>query len=255
MNRYGQTIVAWGTSAAPALFTGITTDYSYRDQKTRQLDEDMVGDNRALIQHSHKADISFSAKVTDGSTDFLDLSTGAAITIAGIDAGIVLARRTVERWELQQQKKCSVEATHYPDMVQEDPDAAGITATAFTPTPQTALASLIFPGGKLIYGTVGLGHAAGIVHMLQVTQELTITEDDPDPAGTILGATAHGYLRSIELNILAKAAIPAVGSVLTLTGAPANTALYRIETAEEAFREKRGMMYTVGAVWIPPFAA
>ncbi len=253
MNRYGQAIT-WGTASAPHLFTGESNDYSYRDNKTRQLDMDEAGDNRALILHSRKAEISFSAKVSVGSTDFLDLSAGAAIVISGLDTGTVLCRRASERWALLQPKVASIQATHYPDLVQATPDLAGVALTAFTPAGQTQ-SGLVFPGGVIIYSTVGLTHASGVVHMVELNQELQITEDEPSPAGTILGATTHGYLRTLGLDLLATAAAPANGSVLTLTGAPSHAADYRIEEVETRYTVLRGKMYALKAVWIPPLSA
>jgi hypothetical protein len=248
MERYGQTLIAWSTVAAPHPFTGTCTSYSYNESLQRLLDEDEAGGNRALIQHSHKAAISFEAKVTDSSTDFLDLSAGAALTITGIATGVVLASRAVERWALGQPKTASVQATHYPDMATGGGAAAGIVNSAYTPT--QALSFVL--GGKLIYGTSGLTQASGVVHGLTLTQELTIVEDAPSPAGTILGAVATGYLRTIQLDILATSTIPAVGTKLVLGGSLAMGSDYQVETAEPKYESKRGMMYSVGAVWIPP---
>ncbi len=249
MNRYGQTIT-WSTIAAPHLFTGHCTAYSYADAATRQPMDDEAGDNVAIALHSRKADLNFSAEITSQSTDFLDLSTGAAIVVDGL-ANTVLVSRAVETWRLGQRKTASITATHYPDMVQADPDLAGVELDAVTPAAQAQ--AFVFPGGVLIYGTAGLGHASGVVHALTIEQQLTITEDDPSPAGTILGAASHGYMRTIKLELLATGAIPAVKSVLALTGAPAHAADYRIERAEQIFASKRGKMFSIDAVWIPPF--
>ncbi len=255
MNRYGQSIT-WSALAAPHLFTGDCTAYSYEDATTRQPMEDEAGDHAALALHSRKAGLSFEAEIRDDSTDFLDLSAGAAITVSGIAAGVVLASRAVETWRLGQRKTAGVTATHFPDMVLGSGAAAGTELDAFTPD-QSAL-GIVFPGAKLIYGTQGLGHAAGILHGLTLTQELTITEDDPSPIGTILGAAAHGYLRTIALELLispTSAALPAVRSVLALTGAPAHAGGYRIEKVGQKWASKRGKMLDVTAVWIPPFSA
>jgi hypothetical protein len=251
MQRYGQTLIAWSTVAAPHLFTGTCTAYSYGEQLQRLLDEDEAGENRALIQHSHKAAVNFEAKVTDGSTNFLDLSAGASITIAGINTGVVLASRAVERWTLNQPKTASVQATHYPDMAAGAGAAAGITNSAYTPV--QALAFVL--GGKIVYGTSGLTQASGVIHGLTLTQELTIVEDEPSPAGTILGAVGTGYLRTIQLEILATAAAPVVGAQLVLGGGLAMGSDYQVETAEPKYTSKRGLMYSVGAVWIPPLTA
>ncbi len=251
MNRYGQAIT-WSTPTAPHPFSGICTAYSLRDALTRQLIDDEGGDNVALVLHSSKAELSFSAKVTSDSTDFLDLSAGASITVTGINSGIVLCRRAVERWVLQQPKTASIEATVYPDIVQAGPVAAGTDLDAFTPD-QSAL-TIVHPGAIIIYGTFALGHASGVLHELTLTQELDITEDEPSPAGTILGAATHGYKRTIELLLLSKAAAPAKGSVLALTGAPSHAADFLIESVETRFAEKRGKMYSISAVWIPPLS-
>lgn len=251
-NRYGQTIT-WSTPTAPHPFSGVCTRYSYRDARTRQLDDDEAGDFRALIQHSQKAALEFEAKITEDSTDFLDLSAGAKITVSGIASGTVLCSRAVERWALGQSKTASITATHYPDITGGAGASAGVALDAFTPD-QSAL-GIVTPSGVLKYGTYGLGHAVGIVHGLTITQELQIAEDDPSPAGTILGATSHGYLRTIELLLLATGAIPATGSTLALTGAPDHAADYKIENAELRFQHKGGKMYQINAVWIPPFTA
>ena len=264
MNHYGQSIT-WGTVAAPHLFTGVCTGYSYREGRQRQLDDDEAGELRVLIQHSRKAEISFDAKVTDESDDFLDLSGGAAITITGVNPpGLVLVRRAVERWSLGQPKTASVQATFYPDITENTTPLAD-TLSAFTPDQSAFFGAtplsqaIITPGNKLIYGTRGMTMpgtpAIGIIHELEISQELTIAEDEVSPAGTILGAATHGYLRTIRLRLLATGAIPTSGSELTINSAPNHAADYRIESAEVSFASRRGKMFDISAVWIPPFTA
>ncbi|HSI10720.1 MAG TPA: hypothetical protein VK961_01690 [Chthoniobacter sp.] len=254
MNHYGQTIT-WGTLSAPHPFAGTCTSYSYRAQLQRQLDADESGDNRALIQHSKKAEISFEARITDASQDFLDLSAGAAITLTGVTGGGILCTRAIERWALGQPKTASIQATHYPDMSLSSP-AAAATIDAFTPN-QTGL-GVITPGGKLIYGTYGLTSSGGIVQRLEISQQLQITEDAPAPDGTIPGAASHGYLRTIAMDLLitSSSGLPTVGGELNLTaaGSMSNIAHYRVESVETKFAEKRGKMISVTALWIPPFA-
>ena len=253
MNRYGQ-VITWSTVAAPHPFSGTLTNYGYRDVFSRLTDDDEAGDLRAIIQHSRKSALSFDAKVTEATTDLLDLSSGAAITVSGVTGGLILASRVVERWVLQQQKTVSVQATHYPDMTHTGtPVAAGTDLDAFTPD-QSAL-SIVHPGGSLIFSTYGLSHAAGVVHELEISQELEITEDDPSPAGTIVGAASHGYKRSLRLMLLAKSTRPLPGSTLVLTGAPDHAADFLIESSDEVWAKQRGKMYEVSGIWIPPFSA
>jgi len=251
MNRYGQSIT-WGPLSAPKLFTGQTRDYSIRDSLTKQLIADMSGDYMAMVLHSQKSDINFEAMVTETSTDFLDLSTAAAIAVSGIQAGVVLCRRAVETWRLMQPKVASVQATHYPDMVAANPALAG-KLSAMTPD-QSGL-GIVYPGQKLIYGTFGMTHAAGIVHGLTIEQILEITEDDPSPDGQLLGAATHGYQRTIKLDLLATGPIPVSGSVLTLVGAPGHASDYRITDAGVQFVDQRGKMFSIEAAWIPALTA
>lgn len=249
-NRHGQAIT-WGTTTAPHIFTGKCTSYSYRKMLQRQVHDDEAGENVAITLHSKKAEVSFSAEVTSGSTDFLDLTGSAAlIVVAGVTGGSLLASRVVETWRLQQRKTAQITATHYPDFTSTGSSAA-INASAFTPD-QSGI-GINYPGGLLIYGTYGVTHGQGVVHGLTIEQQLTIAEDDPSPAGTILGAQTHGYMRTIQLDLLATGTIPDVGTVLTFTAGPANSADYRIESAEIRFEDKRGKMFAIGGVWIPPF--
>lgn len=248
MNHIGQAIT-WGTVAAPHLFTGKCTSYTARDAATRQMFDDEAGDNTAFILHSRKTEINFGAEITSGSVDFLDISAGAVVTVTGIASGIVAVSRAVETWRLQQRKTAQISATWFPDMTQAGPQTAG-TLTSFTPD-QSGL-GITHPGGTQIWGTYGITHSVGIVHGLTIEQQLTLAEDEVSPAGTILGVKPIGYLRTIQLELLATGAIPAVGATLTLATGPANTANYVIESAEVAFADKRGKMFNIGAVWIPP---
>lgn len=252
MNRYGQSIT-WGPLSAPALFTGDVMSYSYKEQVSEQELETGGSDITAIALHSHKAELNYEAEVTSASTNFLDLSSGAAISVSGISTGIILATKAIEKWSLGKRKTASVQATHYPDITQTSPVSAGTNLSAFTPD-QTSL-GIVQPGGEVIYGTYGITHAAGIVHELTMTQELKITEDDPSPDGKILGAASHAYKRTISLLILATAAIPTVSSALTFTASPANTSNYLITSAELKLERAKGKMYSVEAIWIPPFGA
>lgn len=251
MNRYGQQIT-WGPLSAPRLFTGVTRDYSYRDSVTKQLIQDMAADHMAMVLHSKKGDINFEAMVTDASADFLDLSGGAAITVSGIATGMTLVRRAVEIWRLGQPKMANIQATHYPHMT----GAAGTPAgTMSAVTPEQGGLSIVYPGQKLVYSTAGLTHASGIVHGLTLEQSLQITEDEPSPDGEILGAASHAYERTIKLELLATADIPAVDTVLAIGGAPNHANSYRITGANQQFYTEKGKMYVIEAAWIPAFAA
>lgn len=257
-SRYGQSIT-WGTVNAPRPFTGTCTRWSYKEQVQRFLDDDEAGDNRAMVLHSRKYNWGFDAKVTDTSTDFLDLSSGAAVAITAnlgepVTGGVILCNRASEDWQLGQAKKVSAGGIHYPDMTQASPTLAGNATSAFVPDP--ASLGIAYPGSKLIWGTFGLAHGAGIVHGLTITQELQLAEDDMSPAGTILGVTAHGYLRTIRLKLLVppSATIPLARATLAFTTSPAITraANYKIEEVEQMREDKRGKMLDIGAVWIPP---
>lgn len=256
--HYGQNI-KYGVLGAPTLFTGDNMSFSYRDTVTPDELEDGGSDIVALALHSRKGEINFSGEVTSDTDDFLDLSAGAAIAVVGtpggiaLDAGFILAYEAVEEWSLLQRKQCSVRAYHYPDGGTPGGTSAG-ALNAFTPSQSL---DFLFPGNTLIYSTAGITHTAGLVHQLRLTQSLTITDDEHSPDGKILGAFSSGYKRAISLLLLCKpqdAAIPAVRSVLTLSGAPAHAANYRVTSAEARMERKKGMMYSIEATWIPTFA-
>ena len=252
MNRYGQAIT-WGTLSAPRMFTGQTRSFSVRDALTKKLFTDMVGDNIAAALTGSKAEINFEAMVTEGSTDFLDLSEGAAVALSGFSTGVVLASRAFETWRIGEAKTAGVTATWFPDIVQASPTAPGVLS-AFTPE-QSGLDNIVMPGGKLIYSTVGMTHSTGVMHGLTIEQLLQITPDDESPEGKILGAATHGYQRTISLDLLATGSAPAKGSVLSLTGAPSHASNYRITDVNKTYEDQRGMMFNISAFWISGFAS
>ncbi|MEO7933204.1 MAG: hypothetical protein ABIT76_08615 [Chthoniobacterales bacterium] len=253
MQRYGQSLV-FGTATVPDIFTGSVLSYSLRNAVTRQLIPDGNGDNTALALHSAKGELNFEVQVTDGSTNFLDLSTGGRVVVSTLTSGTVLATRAVETWALGQDKRASLAASYYPDFVDTTGALAGTDLNALTPEQTLAF---VFPGSKIVYGTAGLGHASGVVHGVTIEQQLSITDDEPSPVGTILGATTHGYLRMIRLDLLASptVAAPAVQSELIITGAPDHMAGHRIEASEFRFATLKGKRYLVNSIWIPGMVA
>jgi len=256
-NHYGQ-LITYGVLGAPALFTGDNMSFGYSDKVTADELEDGGSDIAAMALHSRKGELSFDGEVTDGTTDFLDLSTGARIVVTGspggidLSGGIILAHEAVEEWSLLKRKRCSVRATHYPDAPADATGAAGVALDAFEPD-QSAI-DFLFPGGTLIYSTVGFTHASGLIHQVKLTQTLQLTDDEPSPDGKILGAFSSGYKRTLSLLLLAKpanAVIPEPRSVLTITGAPDRMANFRVISAEPKLERKKGMMFSIEASWIP----
>ncbi len=255
--HYGQDIT-YGVLGAPALFTGDKMSFSYSDKVTEDDLEDGGSEFAAMALHSRKGDLSFEGEVTSASTDFLDLSAGARIVVTGTPGGIdlspgfILAHEAVEEWDLLKRKRCSVRATHYPEAPASAAAAAGTGLSAFVPD-QSSI-DFLFPGNTLTYSTVGFTHAQGLVHQVKLTQTLQITDDEPSPDGKILGAFASGYKRTLSLLLLAKpssAVIPEARSVLTITGAPARMANFRVISAEPRMERKKGMMFSIEAAWIP----
>lgn len=256
-NHYGQSI-QYGVLGAPALFTGDNMSFSYRDQVTKDLLEGGGSDHAAMALHSRKGDLSFEGEVTSGSTDFLDLSSGGRIVVAGTPGGIdlspgfILAHEAVEEWNLLKRKRASVRAYHYPEAPSDATGAAGVAENAFVPD-QSSI-DFLFPGNTLIYSTVGFTHASGLIHQLRLSQSLQVTDDDPSPDGKLLGAFTSGYERIISLLLLGKpsdAAIPEPRSVLTITGAPTRMQNFRVISAEPRFERKKGLMFSIEAAWIP----
>lgn len=255
MARYGYSLhLGWGLTSAPRLCAGIATSLRYDLHDQEQIDKGEDGTKRALIVHSTTADISFAAKVTSASTDFLDLSsTAAAITVTGapIEAGgVILVSEAVERWMQGVPKTVSISSTHFLDLDLNGGPAVVNTLSAFTPDQSTL--AIVTPGDSLIYDTFGMGHASGVLHSLTLTQRLELKPDKPSPDGRILGVQVVGFERRFEAAILAKAAAPALRSTLALTGdAPTHAGGFQILRVATAFDEEVGAMYTLGGLWIP----
>jgi hypothetical protein len=248
--RYGQDI-DWGTVNAPQLFTGECINYSYSPRATEQMIRGAAGGNIAMAVHSDQADFRFSAKVTAASTDFLDLSAGAAVAISGIETGIALAADAEEVWRSLTEKTASVSGIHFPFMVQETgtPAAPG-TLSAVSPAQDNL--DILLPGATLPYSTYSLGHDAGVVYALTLRQSLTIKPDRPSPDGKILGAQAYGYMRSISLELVADklSAPPAIRSVLAITNAPTHATGYIVTGAGTIWETETEKMFSVRASWI-----
>lgn len=259
--HYGQDIT-YGVLGAPTLFTGDNMSFSYDAEDTKDNLEDGGSDFGAMALHSRKASLSFEGEVTNDSTDFLDLSSGARIVVEGspgdidLSPGFILAQEAVEEWNLLRRKRASVRATHYPEAPASAVGAAGAALSAFVPD-QSAI-DFLFPGNTMIYSTVGFTHAAGLIHQVRLTQTLQITDDEPSPDGKLLGAFSSGYERTISLLLLGKpsdTALPEPRSVLTITGAPTRMQNFRVIKSGLRMARKKGMMFQIDAAWIPPFAA
>lgn len=250
MNRYGQQLT-WGTISAPHAFTGVCTSYSEAAVNTRQLEPDEAQDHAALILHSPKTNINFEARITNGSTDFLDITNGQLVAVDGL-TGTLLVARCWERWALGQPKTAGCAIVKYDDFPSTTSPAEATTLDAFTPAAQSL--TIVTPDAVLVYGTKGITHGSGVVHEVYCEQSVTIDEDEPSPDGLIKGCATYGYMRTIRVQLLATGAAPTRGATLTLSGAPSHATGYKIENVEKMYRPRKGMMYSVSGIWIPPMA-
>jgi len=249
MHNYG-TVITWSTVSAPKPFGGIAENYSYKDAYQEERIPGENGSTAALILRLRKGDISFDSTATDESTDFLDLSSGAGITVSGLSAGVVICTEAVEKWTKGEAKNLALKATHYPNITGSGP-AAG-TLAANTPT-QSGL--IIHPNAKVIWGTTGLSHTAGNVESLTLTQKWEVKEHDN---GMQYDAVrVENFERRINLDILcvgANPAPPALDSVLVVAGAPAHAGNMVVVNHEIKWAKGREKMFTVEAMWLASLA-
>ena len=256
MNNYGQ-LVTFSTGSAPHLCSGTCRNFRAGDKFANQIEEGEDFSILASMLHSRQVDFSFDVTFTNTSTDFPDLSSGSAIVLTALNTetalfgaatgGTSLMSRAVETWRIGQAKTGGITGTYFPDCVQGSPAAAG-TLTAVTPT--QSLAGL-HPASKLVWGTSGLTHGAGVVHGLTLTQELAL---DPDPVsedGKIKGVRTGNYMRRIALEIMAltSGTAPTNGATLIITGAPSHASGYRLENVEQTREIKGRKMYSANAFW------
>lgn len=252
MQLYGASLI-WGSASAPQPATCILESCDYKMSSQVHHEPDGAGDNAASALFRKKAGISFAGTITDGTIDLPDLSVGALIgmTHAAIVGGIVLCSSLIEEWGIDQPKKFSGAATHYPDATAGSGENAGTLDGTFAQT-----GPLIHPAAKLVWSTQGLTSALGTVQRLRIEQSLSLTEPPTDPL-KITAVVAHAYMRKITLEVLAlpNATLPANDSVLTVTGAPSHGAGAIISDSGWKWKRADGAMIEVEAFWHPGIAA
>jgi hypothetical protein len=250
MNTYGESIT-WSMDAFTGPITGDAQNYSYRAAYSDYMSPGQDGAHAAMVLHGHKGEISFESLISPDTDNIPNLSLGARIAISAISAGLVLCRSVSESWRDRQSKSVSLSASHYPAITAGTGAEPGAIA-GFTPADQAGIS--IYPAGRVIWSTIGLGHTSGKIRAFTIDQSLEIAEET-DPLGAYCAVATHSYQRSITLEILSTGTRPALDTILTVTGAPAHASGYAITSSEEMLRLRQGKLYRVEAMWIPAMAA
>lgn len=254
MIYFGRT-TQFGTTDAPALFTGDLKLWVYTDELQARHDTDGDGEIVSSTLHGRKCTWRLEGEVTNASTDFLDLSSGPEVALSGAEllaGGRTFCTRAVETWRLGARKTIAASGVHYPDMGAGGSGDAG-TLSAFTPA-QGGL-GIVYPVGGIVEGVYGLTHAQGLVNELVLTQEGQLTESPETAEGDIVAAAWHGFMRTINLKLLAVDGLPPeTGGVLTITGAPAHAANFRITRAVKTLATLKDAAFDVDAFWHPGLA-
>ena len=246
---YGSKQLVWGTASFPHLFTGVSEDYSYKESMRQNEIDGEAGDIDAFVWDQLAADIGFSARVTSDSTDFLDLSGGQLIAVDSVTGGFILASEAVEKWTLGQKKTASLKARHYPNTTNSIGGPSAGVLSAYTPATGSPGAGVIMsPAGKVVWSTAGLTVDYGIVADMTLTQRVTLTEET-DETGDICAIISSKYMRTIDLGITATGDRPAVGTILSISGAPAHAVGYQITSSELAGRIGDKKAYRLSAIW------
>lgn len=256
MQIYGKPIT-WGTASFPKLFTGVTEDFSYKEAMRQSEEPDENSEIDAFIWDNLVADIDFSARITSGSTNFLDLSTGLkiAITNDAITGGFVLCSEAIEKWTLGAKKTASLKARHYPNTTDVVGGPSAGTLSAYTPgTGSPGSGVIVRPAGKVLWSTSGLSVTYGTVAELSLAQRWTLKEED-DGDGNIGTIIASKYMRTIDLKVTATGDRPPVGTILSIDGAPAHAVGYQITRSELIGRIEDKKAYQLSAVWATCLAA
>lgn len=252
MQNYGKQI-KWSTVGAPNPAGGLCENYSYQDRVTQDDHEADNGDHAATVIHDRQGSISFATKLTDDATvPVMADNAGCKIAITGIATGGVLLSQVVESWALKAPRRLQVSATHYPDLTAGGSDvAADLTAIDEITTPP-----IVFPGGRLAWGTKGVSSALGIVQGLTITQSVRHSPESEE--GKIVCCITSLFQMSFQLQVLALAAAvrPATGQELALTAAPGRfkTGNFIVD-ASERYRGAAGTIFDITARWAPSLAA
>ena len=252
MQNYGKQI-KWSTVGAPNPAGGFCENYSYQERKSQDDHEDDAGDHGATVTHDKIGAISFGTKLTsDAQIPVLGEDGACKIAITGISTGGVLLSQVVETWGLKAPRRLSVSATHFPDLA-----SGGSTSAAdLDDMPELTSPPIVFPGGKLAWGTKGVASALGIVQALTITQTVRLTPYSEE--GKIVAVIASLFQMTFNLKVLAlsTATRPATDAELTLSTAPERFKTGNFITdASEAFRGTDGVLFDVNARWAPSLAA
>lgn len=252
MQLYGASLI-WGTASAPTPATCILENCDYKLSSQTHHEPDGSGDHAASVLYRQKGAISFGGTITDATVDLPDLSAGALITLAHaqIVGGIVLCPSLIEEWAMDQPKKFTGSANHYPDATAGTGAAAGVLDGTFA-----QVAPVIRPASKLVWSTAGLTHAAGTVQRLRIEQTWNLSEPPTDPL-KILSIIANGYMRKITVEILAlpNASLPANDTILAVTGAPGHAGGAVISDSGFKWKRADAAMIEAEAFWHPGLAA
>jgi hypothetical protein len=248
MQNYGKQI-KWSTVDAPNPAGGLCENYSYQERFAQDDHEGDDGEHAVTVLHDQMGVIAFGTKLTDTATiPVITDASGCKIAITGVTTGGVLLSQVVETWGLKTPRRMTASASHFPDLT------AGGSAVeaALDAMPVLTTPPIMFPGGKIAWGTKGVASALGIVQSFSITQTVRLTPYSEE--GKIVAVVASLFQMAYNLKVLAltAAARPASGQAMTLSTAPERfkTTNFIVDGAEQ-FRGSDGVLFDVNARWAP----
>jgi len=134
-------------------------------------------------------------------------------------------------------------AVHYPGIPAAEVGVGSITPATLT-LARTA-GPLQFPTDKVWFGAEGItGPVAGIVQSVSLSETVQVQEE-ADSTGDIVACVLHAYKATAQMEILTAAAVPALGTTLTVFGA------FKITSAEEKWSKGAMRSISIEGILIP----
>jgi len=247
MQQYGRNIV-WGTLGVGNILQGICENFTETKvvDTTDELDE--VGDYAAHILSNLRTDLAWTSKLLGGGKiPIIGGTSGALIEVAGFPN--VLLQSVTETGGNNKTRKLQLSATSYPDLLAPIGGTAASLSNIAIPA---SAGALIYPEGRVFYGTPDVKVSWGMIQDYQLTQQVKHNPHSED--GKIRLVVVNGYEIKCELEVLmfTDQPAPAIGDQLVLETVPS---LFKannyIESASKRYTLAEGAIYAVTSRWTP----
>jgi len=251
MQQYGSR-VWYGTGGINSPVQGICQNFTATEQGSTLDEPDENGDHAAHILYDLIFNLSWRSKVLgNGKIPIIGNSGGCKVTVT--DYVNVLLQSVTETGGNNKTRELQMSAVSYPDL---GTGATGAMASEQAVVIPPNVGGLVYPLGKVLWGTPDTKTTLGLIQEFSVTQQVKHNPHSED--GKIRNVVVNGFEITFDLSVIAYEgqAAPRVGDELTLTQAPpVFQASNFITSARREFTIASGVVYAVSSRWTPALLA